>query len=129
MTVAVKGIVASLVVVFLQDHGHAYDDIAWQLKKCPRINLPNLQELTLARHRHKEKNCLMYSHVEYFNYSLHALRTITLYSARVYSCVYKTMCYFESRYATDLYCAAACGGPEWRVRHTWSDRAWYTSSL
>jgi hypothetical protein len=57
MTVAVKGIVASLVVVFLQDHGHAYDDIAWQLKKCPRINLPNLQELTLARHRHKEKNC------------------------------------------------------------------------
>jgi hypothetical protein len=23
--------------------------------------------------------------------------------------------------------AAAYGGPEWRVRHTWSDRAWYTS--
>jgi hypothetical protein len=43
----------------------------------------------------------MYSHVEYFNYSLHALRTITLYSARVYSYVYETICYFESPYVTD----------------------------
>jgi hypothetical protein len=53
---------------------------------------------------------MMYSHVEYFNYSLHALRTITLYSARVYSCVYKTMCYFERRYATD----ALLRGRLWR---------------
>jgi hypothetical protein len=50
---------------------------------------------------------VMYSHVEYFNYSLHALRTITPYSARVYSCVYETMCYLESSFTTNFITRAA----------------------
>jgi hypothetical protein len=72
---------------------------------------------------------LMYSHVEYFNYSLHALRTITPYSARVYSCVYKTMCYLERSVCNCFIKRAAAAAGTARLTHTWSDRAWYTSSL
>jgi hypothetical protein len=67
---------------------------------------------------------MMYSHVEYFNYSLHALRTITPYSARVYSCVYETICCFRRSVYNWLYYAGSTSSSGRRVRHTWSDRAW-----